>query len=87
MSATDPDYRSIQRILALSVETLMRNGLEAECKEAIRQGRTVAQLLGPYPPRDPEAEEAHHVAIRQQVYADASLLDDSVITFPARPKQ
>lgn len=65
----------VQRLLATCVETLIREGLEAEANEAIRQGRVVAARLGPYAKDDDEMTTAREAAIRKRALAEAGLLD------------
>lgn len=70
------DVIKVQRLLATCVETLIREGCEAEADEAIRQGRVVAKALGPYPKDDPDdVLTALEEAIRAQVLADAGIVD------------
>jgi len=76
---TDPDIRLLQRLIATSVETLIRIGRGAEADEAIFHGRKVADALGPIRDgeADDDAQEAHEIAVRNQVLADAGFVEPS----------
>lgn len=80
---TKPDVRSIQRILALAVETLIRNGNAIEAEDAIRQGRKAADTLGPIGDRDVDPDDEtidREAAIRAEVLAAAGIVDAAPAT-------